>query len=309
MTTDRPISDSTARRYSANLSTLLAGVPLHARPGAAAASGYRFVESWWPFDDPAPAGAEISEFCDRIEEAGLKLTCLNLDAGSVARGERGLLSNPDHEARVRANLDAVAEIVQRTGCTAVNALYGNRVARLDPVVQQQVALRQLAHVVDTLAPLGVHVVIETLNSIDSPDYPLTRIDDSADLVAAIRDRSGSGSVGLLLDVYHLAAMRTDPVAAIGTYAAMLHHVQFADHPGRGRPGSGQIDFGAVERALSAVGYSGYVGLEFLPASSDPRVIDCELLRAQLAGSANVAPSTVSPSSTQIRSEHDAPGFL
>ena len=45
---------------------------------------------------------------------------------------------------------------------------------------------------------------------------------------------------------------------------MIGHVQYADCPGRGAPGTGNIDLAAFVDALRAIGYSGAVGLEFDP---------------------------------------------
>ena len=59
-------------------------------------------------------------------------------------------------------------------------------------------------------------------------------------------------------------MGTDPVTAIRRYAPQVRHVQFADLPGRGRPGTGALDFAAIEQALLDVGYDGFVGLEYDP---------------------------------------------
>jgi hydroxypyruvate isomerase len=239
------------------------------------------VETWWPFAEQAPPRAELETFCVTLKDADVQLTCLNLDAGDVARGERGYLSHPDRDLRLAANLDAIKYLVGRTDCRVVNALYGNRVDDLPLDTQRELGLQRLARVVDTLAPLGVDVVVETLNSIDSPRYPLVDIADSAALVADVREMSGSDSIGLLVDVYHLAVMRADPVQAIQAYASVLKHVQYADYPGRGRPGSGQIDFAGIERVLDAVDYQAYVGLEFLPSDSDPLGLSHERLRDEL----------------------------
>jgi hydroxypyruvate isomerase len=45
----------------------------------------------------------------------------------------------------------------------------------------------------------------------------------------------------------------------------LRHVQFAALLGPRRPGTGQLDFAAVTRALDDIGYAGFVGLEYVPA--------------------------------------------
>lgn len=253
-------------RWSANLSTLHADLPLLERCAVAAAAGFAHVESWWPFDVPVPPAAVIDAFCAALQAADVRLVLLNLDAGDTRAGERGLLSLPSLGERVWGNLEVVVEILRRTGCGVVNALYGNREQRFDPADQDRTALRRLVRIADRMAERGAVVVVETLNRRDSPAYPLVDIDATAEIVRRVNRASANGNVGLLLDTYHLATMGTDPVAAIHRHADLVRHVQFADAPGRGRPGTGTVDFAAVERALTAIGYDGYVGLEYIPAA-------------------------------------------
>jgi hydroxypyruvate isomerase len=253
-----------ALRYCANLSMLYGDLPVEERAAAAARSGFRLVESWWPFPSPVPEPDEVRGFCDSLVQAGVDLVALNLDAGDPAAGERGLLTQPAHEARFQANLEAVLDILERTGCRVVNALYGNRQATPDTLVQDHLALQRLVRVTDRVAEVGGTVVVETLNLADSPAFPLTDIDVTAETVRRANDLSAHGNVGLLLDTYHLATMGTDPVEAIRRLAPLIRHVQFADAPGRGRPGTGAVDFAAVEQALLDVGYDGFVGLEYDP---------------------------------------------
>lgn len=257
-------------RYGANLSMLFAELPVEARPKAAAEAGFSFAESWWPFDRPVPAPDEADAFCRALDDAGVRLIALNLDAGDPARGDRGLLTRPDLGDRVAANLDAAAGIARRTGCRIVNALWGNHLSSHDPAVQDAIAFERLVAAADRLSGLGATVVVETLNLTDSPAFPLTDIRATADLVRRAGARTRCGNVGLLLDTYHLATMGTGPAAALREFAPLIRHVQFADAPGRGRPGTGAIDFGAVERALLDIGYEGFVGLEYAPGPTKER---------------------------------------
>jgi len=67
-----------------------------------------------------------------------------------------------------------------------------------------------------------------------------------------------------LDIYHMARQGLDLVQSIEKLAAYLGHVQFADCPGRGEPGSGQLDFTQVLTTLKSVGYQGYLSAEYIP---------------------------------------------
>jgi hydroxypyruvate isomerase len=115
----------------------------------------------------------------------------------------------------------------------------------------------------------VTVVLETLNSHDSPRFPLTTLAQTEAVLAAVR-REGSDNVGLLFDVYHLHRMDHQVAEAVLTVRQSISHVQLADSPGRGRPGTGTIEFDAILDALRAIGYAGYIGLEYDPS---PGVVD------------------------------------
>lgn len=45
----------------------------------------------------------------------------------------------------------------------------------------------------------------------------------------------------------------------------IAHVQFADAPGRHEPGTGEIAYEQVFKAIDASGYQGWVGAEYRPS--------------------------------------------
>ena len=129
-------------RFAVNVSILFKELPLLERP-AAAAAGFDAVELWWPFDEPAPADAELDALATAIRDAGVSLTGLNFDAGDMAAGERGLLSRPAQNDRFRANIPVAIGLASALDCLVMNALYGNREDRVDPAEQDELALENL----------------------------------------------------------------------------------------------------------------------------------------------------------------------
>jgi len=76
--------------------------------------------------------------------------------------------------------------------------------------------------------------------------------------------AGAGNVGILFDIYHLASNGDDIDRAIAAYAGQVAHVQIADAPGRGEPGTGKLDLDGYLSRLEQAGYAGWVGLEYKP---------------------------------------------
>ena len=115
---------------------------------------------------------------------------------------------------------------------------------------------------------NVTVVMEQLNTRDDthpmkghPGYQ----GDDMDYCAAIIREVGSPRAKLLFDIYHCAIMNGDVIRRLRQYAGLLGHIHVAGVPGRAElDGSQEIQFRAVMQTLLEVGYTGFVGQEFIP---------------------------------------------
>ena len=255
-----------APRYDVNLSILFTELPLLARPAAAAAAGFEAVEFWWPWpDEPVPGDAAVDRFVAAIGDAGVRLVGLNFAAGQLPGPDRGLLSDPGRAAQFRDNVDIAVDIADRTGCGALNALYGNRIDGVDPDRQDELATQNLVLAGRSAERIGAVVLIEALNQPESPRYPLLSLADADAVVDKVTAVSEVDNLRLLCDLYHLArGGETDLPGVIATHAPRIGHVQLADCPGRHQPGTGELDLAAAEAALAAAGSTGWIGLEYVP---------------------------------------------
>ncbi|MFF0077123.1 TIM barrel protein [Streptomyces sp. NPDC005494] len=254
------------QRFDVNLSILFTELPLLERPAAAAAAGFTAVELWWPWTGtPTPAQAELDALKKALDDAGTRLVGLNFYAGELPGPDRGALSLPGEESdRFRANIDVAAGFAASVGCTALNALYGNRVAGVDPAVQDELALENLVLAARAADRIGATLLIETLNDTESPLYPLVSAPAGIEVVDRVNEATGLGNAAFLLDLYHLSMNGEDLSQVIKAYAAKTGHVQIADNPGRGAPGTGGLPLERLLDELTAAGYDGWVGLEYKP---------------------------------------------
>ncbi len=258
--------------FDVNLSILFTELPLLERPAAAAAAGFTAVELWWPWPDtPVPDPSEQDALREALTRAGTRLVGLNFYAGRLPGPDRGALSVPGEEsARFRANIDVAADFAASLGCRALNALYGNRVAGVDPAVQDALALENLALAARAADRVGAVLLVEALNAAESPAYPLVSAADAAAVVAKVNAATGLDNARLLLDLYHLARGGENLPETIARHAALTAHVQIADVPGRGAPGTGHLDFPALFACLRDAGYGGWIGLEYVAAGAGPQ---------------------------------------
>ncbi|OIJ25517.1 hydroxypyruvate isomerase family protein [Nocardioides luteus] len=254
-------------RYEVNCSILFTELPLLERPAAVKAAGFDAVEFWWPFAEAVPSDSDVDAFVTAVQDAGVQLVGLNFFAGDMPGGDRGLVSWPARSAEFRDNIDVTIGIGERLGCTAFNALYGNRIDGVAAEEQDELGAENLALAARAAARIGGTVLVEPVSGADR--YPLLT---TADAVAAI-DRAGEPNIGLLADLYHLAVNGDDVDAVIAAYAARIAHVQIADAPGRNEPGTGDLPLERQLAALEAAGYAGWVGLEYKPATTSAASFD------------------------------------
>jgi hydroxypyruvate isomerase len=251
-----------ALRYDVNCSILFTELPLLERPVAARAAGFEAVEFWWPFGEAVPGDDEVERFVRAVADAGVRLVGLNFAAGDLAGGDRGLVSWPARSGELRDNLEVTVGIGERLGCRAFNALYGNRIEGVDPAAQDDLATENLAMAGRVAARVGGTVLLEPVSG--APRYPLRTADDAVGVLDRVADQAGVTNLGLLCDLYHLATNGDDLDRAIADHGDRVAHVQVADAPGRGAPGTGRLDLDRYLAELAAAGYAGWVGLEYLP---------------------------------------------
>ncbi len=250
------------QRWTVNLSILFTELPLLERPAAAAAAGFDSAELWWTLDGPTPPQSELDALRRAFTDAGVRLTGLNFDAGDMAAGSKGLLSRPDEVLQFRENIPVAVALADSLGCRALNALYGNRIDGLDPQVQDELALENLALAAQAANGIGAVLLVEALNAPEAPQYGLLSSKDAVAVVDQVNAHTGLGNARFLCDLYHLARNGEDLPQVIETYADRIGHVQVADAPGRNQPGTGSLDFADLFGRLDAVGYTGHIGLEY-----------------------------------------------
>jgi hydroxypyruvate isomerase len=136
------------------------------------------------------------------------------------------------------------------------------------------AYRTLERLADLGEANGVVFCLENLNLVtDHPGVPFGKAEDTMTLVGTL-DRPG---VRLMLDLYHAQIGEGNLIELVRKAGKLIGEVQVADVPGRCEPGTGEVNWPAVARALQESGYTGVVGLESFASRDD--VAACEAFRA------------------------------
>jgi hydroxypyruvate isomerase len=246
-----------AFKFSANLSMLFTEAPFLDRFERAAKAGFEAVEFLFPYE------WSQEELEARLSGYKLRLALFNLQPGDSDKGEWGLLSVPGREASFRSGFDQALEIARRLGCRRIHAMFGNRVGGVPPEEQIGCAVENLRWASAPASKAGVTLLVEPLNAVDFPGFFLHRTNE----VLGILDKVDRENVRLQYDVYHAQMTEGNLIASLRAHIDRIGHIQIADVPGRHEPGTGEINYPAVFSALEDLGYDGYVGLEYRPATT------------------------------------------
>jgi hydroxypyruvate isomerase len=244
-------------RFAANLSMLFTEVPFLDRFERAAKAGFEAVEFLFPYE------WEPAEIRRRLDDHGLKLVLHNLPAGDWAAGERGIGCLPDRVAEFRAGVDRAIGYAQALGVPQLNCLAGKAPAGADDARLRATFVENLAHAAAALKRAGLRLLIEPINTYDIPGFWLNRTAQAAAVLAEV----GTDNAFIQYDIYHAQRMEGELAATLQNYLPQIGHVQLADNPGRHEPGSGEIHYPFLFAHLDRIGYTGWVGCEYKPATT------------------------------------------
>ncbi len=169
----------------------------------------------------------------------------------------------------------------KTSITNAKAIGSKRILALSGAALKDASKDQqldaLAKAGQLVAPLvedaGLVLVWETLNVlVNHPGYFLVYSADGADLVR----RTDRPCIKFLFDIYHQQISEGNLIANIRKYHNEIGHFHFADNPGRHEPGTGEINYQNVFKAIYETGYRDIVASEFGKQKSTEEVL--EILR-------------------------------
>lgn len=243
-------------RFCPNLSMLFKDVDFVDRFQRAADAGFAAVEFWWP------SGEDLDRVEAAIKEGGLQVALFNFDAGDMPGGDRGLVSDPERRQEFRDNVPVALELARSVGCPRLNALAGLRLDGVDIAEQLELAADNVGWAADQAAEHGIEVMIEAVNTFENGPYLLPTTNAAVEFV----DRVGRDNVKLQYDAYHMQRMEGNLVATLRERIGSITHIQVADSPDRGEPGSGELNYRYIFAALEELPYEGWVGLEYKPTT-------------------------------------------
>jgi hydroxypyruvate isomerase len=243
-------------RFAANLTMLFTEVPFLDRFALAAKAGFKGVEFLFPY------AFEAADIRRRLDDNGLTLVLHNLPAGNWEAGERGIACHPDRVDEFRAGVGRAIAYAQVLGVKQLNCLAGKAPTGVADEVLRSTFVENLRHAADALGSVGLRLLIEPVNTFDIPGFYLNRSSQAA----SILDDVSAGNAFIQYDIYHAQRMEGELAATLQNHLPRIGHIQLADNPGRNEPGTGEINYPFLFAHLDRIGYDGWIGCEYKPAT-------------------------------------------
>lgn len=244
-------------RFAANLSMLFTEAPFLERFALASAAGFEAVEFLFPY------GFEAADIREQLDRHRLTLALHNLPAGDWEAGERGIACLPDRVEEFRAGVAQAIAYASALGVAKLNCLAGIKPVGVSSADCHRTLVENLRYAAAELHRSQLRLLIEPINPFDIPGFFLTRTDQAL----ALLDEVNAPNAFVQYDLYHAQRVEGELVGTLRRHLPRIGHIQLADNPGRNEPGTGEIHFGFVLREIDRLGYAGWVGCEYKPATT------------------------------------------
>ncbi|MEO5805326.1 TIM barrel protein [Devosia sp.] len=216
----------------------------------------------------------IDKDVDAIEIA-IKATGLPL-SGLVAE-PMVPLTDPARHSGFLEGLEKSIKVAQRLGAKVLIAQAGDDLPGRSRAEQRAAIESCLGRAADVLRGSGVKLALEPLNTlVDHQGYYLHSTVEALDIIDAV---NRPDEIAILYDLYHSMVMGEKTQDVLAGRVDRVAHIHVADHPGRHQPGTGELPLAEALEWLFANGYSGRVGLEYVPVG--PTLASLEQTRREL----------------------------
>lgn len=231
-------------------------VPFLDRFDAAREAGFTGVEYLFPYD------FEPESIAAKLRENSLENVLFNMPPGNWAAGERGIASLPGREEEFRSGVEKALEFARKLGVRRLHAMAGIPPAGLDPAACRATLIANLRYAAKELAAHNIVLLLEAINTRDMPGFFVSTQADSYAICAEVN----APNLKMQMDCYHMQIMEGDLAIKLRRYLANCGHIQIAGVPERHEPDTGEVRYEYLYRLLDELGYDGWIGCEYRPAS-------------------------------------------
>lgn len=218
--------------------------------------GFKAIEILnWP-------GLDLDRLCSESERTGVAISAILFRSTDPEKQE--LIANTHgivHADALDAFMDSIRETIaaaKTVGTKNIVVTTGNEIIGMPRQEQHDNVVRALRAAAPLAEEAGITLVLEPLNIlVNHMGYYLTTTAEGVEIIKEV----GSPNVLLLYDVYHQQITEGNLINNIRDNIQYIGHIHVGDVPGRNQPGTGEINYKNVFKAIRDTGFDGFVVFE------------------------------------------------
>jgi len=222
----------------------------------------------------ARAGMQSVELIDEYAHwSDADVVRVKKTAGSFGLGMDTLLGSPDWSKRPVSMVDPahreafLADVRRAIGYARkleipqIILMSGNAIAGRTHDEQYASLLEGDKRAGDLAAEAKLTMIVEPLNSlVNHKGFFLTTCTEGLKLIREV----DNPHVRLLFDLYHEQVQQGNVIRTLTEAAPQAAVFHVADNPGRNDPGTGEMNYPNIYKAIQKTGFAGYLTMEYLP---------------------------------------------
>ena len=183
----------------------------------------------------------------KADSLGMVLSCM-VGAGAIKPGQ--MVQEEDHDRLVN-DFKAKVEVAKKLKCKHLIGLTGNERTDISKEKQTENVVKCLKRLAPIAEDNDIIIVIELLNPlVDHKGFFLTRTDQAVPILNAV----GSKNVKMLFDIYHQQITEGNVIRNLTENIDLIGHFHVADNPGRKEPGTGELNYTNIFKAIAKTNY-------------------------------------------------------
>ncbi len=198
---------------------------------------------------------------NEVEAIRKKMDSLGIEMGIFVANPGGWRTagvvDPKQRGAFLEEVKKAMEYHQVIGNKSATTLTGPALPGVSRSTQRRSAIEGFKRAAELLEKTDLALVVEPLNQIDHPGFFMTHSDELAEIIAAVNSKN----VRILFDLYHLQITEGNLINNFRAYADLVGYIQTGDVPGRKEPGTGEVNYRNVFKAIYQAGYRGIIGME------------------------------------------------
>jgi hydroxypyruvate isomerase len=226
------------------------GMPYEERIEQVAACGARHYGFW------GYGGKNLDRMLEVHHKHGM--TCVSITGCPKTGGGSGLTKTGAEQAFLD-DFGAACQVANRFGAENLITFVGAIQKEIPWETQHAQIVAGLKKAGAVAEAHGVYLVLEPLNRVESPKMTMVTSADAFQYAT----EADHPHVKVDFDIYHRQLGEGNLLNTLnaGLKSGVIRFVEVGDVPGRKEPGSGEINYANIFRALRKAGYSGAVGME------------------------------------------------